>query len=240
MKSQLSGSHRRTYDGIFRHPAARNLGWRDVRSMLGALAEIVEEPNGNLKITRNGQTLVLHASLDKNIAEIDELMEIRHFLERSGPVEQPTDAGGEHLLVVIDHRHASVYKTEVHGSVPQRVTPYDPDGSGRHLHYVQDDSNGQRKPERKSFYEAIAKTLRGAEQILIFGSGTGESSAMEELLAQLNHHHADVAKHVVGSVVLDETHLSENQLLAKARDFYASLAPKETLSSLSSQSGASR
>ena len=67
MKPQPSGSHRRTYDGIFRHPAARNLGWRDVRSMLGELAEVVEEPNGNLKMTRNGQTLALHASLDKNL-----------------------------------------------------------------------------------------------------------------------------------------------------------------------------
>jgi hypothetical protein len=129
-----------------------------------------------------------------------------------------------HLLVVIDHRQARVYKTEVHGSVPQRITPYDPDGFGRHLHYVQDDSNGQRKPELKSFYEAIAKTLKGAEQVLLFGSGTGASSAMEELLAELKHHHGDVAKCIVGSVVLDETHLSEDQLLAKARDFYAKVA----------------
>jgi hypothetical protein len=224
MKSQLSGSHRRTYDGIFRHPAARNLGWRDVRSLLGALAEVVDEPNGNLKITRNGQTLVLHSSLDKNVAEIEELMEIRHFLERSGAVEPEAAAAGVHLLVVIDHRQARVYKTEVHGSVPQRVTPYNPGGFGRHLHNVQDDSNGQRKPERKSFYEAIAKTLEGAERILLFGSGTGASSAMDELLAELKHHHGALAKRIVGSIVLDETHLSEDQLLAKARDFYAKVA----------------
>jgi hypothetical protein len=224
MNPQLSSSHRRIYDGIFRHPAARNLGWRDVRSMLGALGEVAEEPNGNLKITRNGQTLVLHSSLDKNVAEIEELMAIRHFLERSGAVEPEAAAKGMHLLVVIDHRQARVYETEVHGSVPQRITPYDPDGFGRHLHYVQDDSNGQRKPELKSFYEAIAKTLKGAEQVLLFGSGTGASSAMEELLAELKHHHGDVAKCIVGSVVLDETHLSDDQLLAKARDFYAKAA----------------
>src|ERR1017187_6535597 len=92
MKSQLSGSHRRIYDGIFRHPAARNLDWRDVRSMLGALAEVVEEPNGNLKVTRSGQSLVLRPSLHKNVAEIEELMEIRHFLERSGAVEPQAQA----------------------------------------------------------------------------------------------------------------------------------------------------
>ena len=128
--------------------------------------------------------------------------------------------GGPHLLVVIDHREARIYQAELHGSVPQRVMPYNPGGFGRHLHYVQDDSSGQRKPERKSFYEAIAKTLRGAEKILVFGSGTGASSAMEQLLAELKQHHADLAKLIVGTVVVNESKLTEDQLLAKAREFY--------------------
>ena len=136
----------------------------------------------------------------------------------TGP--QPA-AEGVNLLVVIDHRKACIYRTELHGSVPQRITPYDPGGFGRHLHYVQDDSTGQRKPERKSFYEAVARTLRGAEKVLLFGSGTGSGSAMEQLLADLKRHHADVAGRIVGTVVVDESHLTENQLLAKAREFYA-------------------
>ena len=36
--------------------------------------------------------------------------------------------------------------------------------------------------------EAIAKTLRGAEQVLLFGSGTGRSSAMVMLHADLKAH----------------------------------------------------
>jgi len=132
-------------------------------------------------------------------------------------------AGGLHLLVVINHRQARVYRAELHGSVPQRVMPYSSGGLDRYLHNVQDDSNGQRRPEHKSFYEAVAKTLRDAEKILLFGSGTGASSAMEQLLAELKHFHADIAKRVVGSVVIDESHLSEDLLLAKAREFYADL-----------------
>jgi len=237
----LSRSHQRTYDAIFRHPAARNLGWRDVRSMLGALAEAVEEePNGNLKVTRNGQTLVLHTSLDKNVAEIEELMEIRHFLERSSAVAAEAAAEGVHLLVVIDHRQARVYRTQMHGSLPQRVTPYDPGGFGRHLHYVQDDSTGKRKPERKSFYNAVAKLLEDAEEVLLFGSGTGTSSAMEHLLAELKLHHGDVAERIVGSIVLDETHLTEDQLLARAREFYASPASQEDMPSPTVRNGHNR
>jgi hypothetical protein len=124
------------------------------------------------------------------------------------------------MLVVIDHREARIYDTEMHGSVPQRITPYDPFGFGRDLHYNQDDSNGQRKPERKSFYEAVAKTLRGAKQVLMFGSATGASSAMEALVAELKQNHADIAERIVGTFTIDEHHLSEDQLLAKARELF--------------------
>ena len=126
-----------------------------------------------------------------------------------------------HLLVVIDHQEARVYRTEVLGAIPMRIDPYDPHGHGRHLHSAHEWTDGKRQPERKSFYEAIAKTLRGAEQVLLFGSGTGRSSAMEQLLADLKEHHSDVAEKIIGSVIVDARHTTEAQLLAKAREFYA-------------------
>ena len=131
------------------------------------------------------------------------------------------DRAAPHLLVVIDHTEARVYRTEVKGAVPVRLEPYDPHGHGRHLHSAHEWTDGKSQPERKSYYEAVAKTLRGAGQVLLFGSGTGKSSAMDQLLADLTAHHADVAKAVVGSVVVDAHHTTENQLLAKAREFYA-------------------
>jgi hypothetical protein len=82
-------------------------------------------------------------------------------------------------------------------------------------------TNGKSQPERKSYYEAVAKTLREAGQVLVFGSGTGKSSAMEMLLADLKDHHPDVAAKVIGSVVVDAHHTTEDQLLAQAREFYA-------------------
>jgi hypothetical protein len=217
----MLGLHRSTYDAVFQHPVARNLQWRDVRSLLASLAEVEEGSSGSVKFTRNGQTLVVHPPRRKDFDDVRALMDIRHFLERSGAASQEGVAEGVHLLVVIDHREARVYRAELHGSVPQRVVPYDPGGFGRHLHYVQDDSNGQRKPERKSFYESVAKTLVGAEQVLVFGSGTGASSAMDQLIAALKQDHPDLSKRVVGSLVVDAQHLTEDQLLAKARDFYA-------------------
>src|SRR6266487_496874 len=190
MEIELTGTHRTTYDAVFQHPISRNLIWRDVRSMLGALSGVEqEEHNGTLKVTRNGRSLVMHEPLRKNVTDVQELMNLRRFLEHSKATAQSRMADGTHLLVVIDHRLARIYRAELHGSIPQRVVPYDRSGSGRHLHYVQDDSNGQRKPEIRSFYDAVAKTLQEADKILLFGSGTGASSAMEQLLAALKHDH---------------------------------------------------
>jgi hypothetical protein len=222
MQPELTRTHRRTYETVFRHPAAHNLEWRDLRALLTELADVEEEPNGKLKATRNGQTLVMQLDHHKDVAEVDELMRVRHFLERSNTAELPSYAHGSHLLVVIDHREARIYKVEMNGSLPERITPFDPHGFGRHLHSVADDSNGQRKPELKSFYEAVAKSLQGSSHILLFGTGTGASSAMEHLLDDLNRQHADVAARIVGSIAVDEHHLTEGQLLARAREFYRS------------------
>ena len=224
MESQLSGTHQKIYQrsSSIRCRITCNGGrygrcwgrWPDTNA--------VEDDKGNLKVTRNGQTLVLHRPRGKDLADKRELMQVRHFLERSeSPVPRPAPAG-THLLVVIDHREARIYSTEMHGSIPQRIAPYDPFGFGRDLHYNQDDSNGQRKPEQKSFYEAVAKTLHGAEQILMFGAGTGASSAMEQLLLDLKKHHHDLAKRIIGSITVDEHHLTEDQLLAKARELFVS------------------
>src|SRR5580704_14693304 len=102
MESALSGSHRKTYQHIFQHPMPHNLQWRDVWSMLRAIAGATahEDDKGNLKITRNGQMLVLHRPRGKNLADKQELTQVRHFLERSGAPLPPAAAAGTHLLVV--------------------------------------------------------------------------------------------------------------------------------------------
>lgn len=224
MTHALSNSHQRTHDAILAQPASHTLQWRDVRSLLEAMATVVDEPNGNVKVTRNGQQLVLHPDRHKDVGAERQLHDLRSFLQSSGDRWAPPVVCGVHLLVVVDHREARVYRTEMHGSVPERIVPHSPDHLARYLHYVRDDSNGQRRPELKSYYDEIAGALRGAESVVLFGSGTGASSAMDHLRSELKLHHKDVAGRVVGAVAVDEHHLTEDQLLAKAREFFAARA----------------
>jgi hypothetical protein len=219
--ASLTGSHLRTYNTIFQHPVSHNLEWRAVRALMGRLGDAREELNGNLKVVRNGRTLVLHPHRTKDVADTEELMVLRHFIEESE--DPPAAAGGDgaHWLLVIDHHEARVFRSETRDSVPQRVLPHEPEDYFRHAHNSKDFSRGREKPDPNSYFAPVALALQGAGPILIFGAGTGTGSEMEQFVAWLGQHHPDVAKRVVGSVAVDESHLTEGQLLAKARDFHA-------------------
>jgi hypothetical protein len=95
----LSGPHQRTFDRIFQHPISHNLEWRDVHALFGEIAHVTKEHNGSLKVTRHGQTLVLHPTSNKDVTEMDEVMELRHFLERSEPAaEKPAENLSHHEI----------------------------------------------------------------------------------------------------------------------------------------------
>jgi hypothetical protein len=222
--ASLTGSHLRTYDRIFQHPISHNLEWHDVHALLGKLGEVVVEHNGNLKVTRNGQSLVLHAPRTKDVAEMSEVMSLRHFLERSETVAPVLDEKEIHWLLVIDHHEARIFHTEMQGSVPQRILPYGAEAYFRHAKDSKTTSRGQEKPDPNTFFEPVAKALLPSGPILVFGTGTGTSSEMEQFATWARAHRPDVAKRIVGSLVVDEHHLSEGQLLQKAREFYATAA----------------
>lgn len=217
----LTGQHLHTYQEIFRHPISRSLAWHNVRALFGQLGEVTTEPNGNLKVTRNGQTLVLHSPRTKEVADAAELMELRHFLERSAEPLVDVPERETHWLVVIDHHEARIFRTEMHGAVPEHILPHEPSDFFRHAHNSMDFARGQEKPDPNSFFEPVAKALVGTSKILLFGSGKGTSSEMLQFVTWLKHHHPDRANRIIGSLVVDEYHLTEAQLLAKAREYYA-------------------
>ena len=219
----LTGSHLRTYNSIFQHPVSHNLQWHDVYALFRHLGTVDEETNGNLKVRRNGQDIVLHPPRTKDVAEVDEVMGLRHFLERS---ETPVVEEGDnhtHWLLVIDHHQARIFRSEIHGATPERVHPHEPDRYFRHARNSMNLSKGKEKPEPNSYFEPVARALHTFGEILIFGTGTGMSSEMDQFVSWANAHLPELAKRIIGSVVVDEHHLTEAQLLAKAREFFATV-----------------
>ncbi len=217
----LSGSHRSTYEKIFQHPLSHNLNWKDVHSLLRHLADVQEEPNGNLKVSRHGEVLVLHPSRSKDVAEADEVMALRHFLQRSESGQPAAATSSENCVLVIDHREARIFRTELANGVPQKILPPAPSEYFRHAPHSAEFTRGQEIPDPNTYFAPIAQALAGASEILVLGTGTGKSSEMEQFVNWMERHHAEQARKIIGQLVVDEHHLSEGQLLAKAREFFA-------------------
>jgi hypothetical protein len=83
-REHRAASHERTLEQLFQHPVAHNVEWRDVVRLLEAVGSIQEEHNGKLRVEIHGQTTVLHRPRHKDLADVEQLVEIRHFLERAG------------------------------------------------------------------------------------------------------------------------------------------------------------
>ncbi len=168
--SLLTGSHLRTYNAIFQHPASHNLQWHDVRALFRQLAVVEEEPNGNLRVTRNGQVLVLHPPRTKDVAEIDELMSLRHFIERSEAIVSPAHPPETHWLLVIDHHEARIFRSEMDGAAALRILPHKPEDYFRHAPHSKDFASGQEKPNPDSFFEPVARALQAVGPSVIFAA----------------------------------------------------------------------
>ena len=220
----LSGAHLRTYETIFRHPLAHNLNWRDVRSLLAHLGQVVEEDNGNLKVTRHGQTHLFQKPRNKDVEGIEEMMALRNFLERTDTPVSETGQKEAHWLVVIDHHEARIFRLEMNGSEPRQILPHRPEDHFRHAHNSKDFTRGMEKPEPNSFFEPIARALKDAENVLLMGNGKGAASETAQFLAWLPGHHPELEKRIVGALNVDQHHLTDGQLLEKAREFYESQA----------------
>jgi hypothetical protein len=222
---QLNSVPLHTYKKIFAHPVSHDLEWHEVRSLLEKLCSVVEKNNGTLSATRNGHTDLLQPPHHGNHLNPDTVIQLRRFLERSEiPLEMVADE--LHWLVVLDHHEARIYRSELRGTMPARIQPHEPGSHFRHTHNAKEFSRGKDKPDMDTFFCPIAAELKAAREIVLIGSGTGNASEMEQFRVWLEHRHPDLSRRIVGSLKVNQNHLTEAQILAKAREYYASVHAK--------------
>jgi hypothetical protein len=121
----------------------------------------------------------------------------------------------KHWLLVIDHHEARIFRSEMQGSMPQRIVPRQLEDYSRHAHNLKVLPKGKDSPDPNGFFEPVAEALQDTGQILILGSGTGTSNEMNQFIAWANVHHPDLAMRIIGARVVNENHLTEAQLLAQ-------------------------
>jgi hypothetical protein len=86
----LSNRHRDTIEKIFDRPSSGNVEWREVLSLLEAVGDVVEEPNGRYRVTLGGETEVVDRPHGKDV-DVQLLVDLRLMLRNAG-FEPPADA----------------------------------------------------------------------------------------------------------------------------------------------------
>ena len=58
-------------------------------------------------------------------------------------------------------------------------------------------------------------------KILILGAGTGHGNEPQQFIAWTNVHRPELAAKIAAAIAMDDHHLTHDQLLAEAREFFA-------------------
>ena len=223
-QSSLTGSHRRTLEAIFRHPAAHNLEWSDVVGLIGAIGETHKQSNDKFVLEVAGKRHLMRKPHTKDLTS-DEVIDLRHFLIQAGSLpDHPSEAVAHpvppDLLIVVDHHGTKIFDVEVRSdeAAEDVIRPYDPHHFLHHLqHKDQSREQGQRAPEEPAYYERIANAVALGGKIAVVGHGAGKSNAALHLTEYLRSHHPATFKRVVAEIVCDLSTITTPQLLEIAR-----------------------
>jgi len=88
---ELSNRHRDTIEYIFDRPSSGNVEWREVLSLLQAVGDVDEEPNGSYRVTLGGETEVFVRPHGKDV-DAQVLVDLRRMLRNAG-LEPSTNSG---------------------------------------------------------------------------------------------------------------------------------------------------
>ncbi len=220
----LHGAHLKTLEDLFRHPAAHNLEWMNVVTLIEKIGVVHRRTDNKFAFDVAGQHYVMHKPHAKELSS-SEVADLRHFLQRAGwsaagqsAAAVPAPAALS-LMVAVDHHGARIYRIDAAAGDSARleIRPYDPHHFLHHLtHKDQSREQGQRAPEEPQFYQRIAEALASAGRIVVVGHGTGKSNAAQHLMEYLRTHHRETYGRVVREVEADLSAVTTPQLVQLA------------------------
>jgi len=208
------------HDTLLHGRLPRNLHWTEALDLIASIGEVQPTSGSEVAFVVGSQREFFkrpHGS-ELGIEEVSRLRRLLKAAQVESPPIESVPAG--RMVVVIDHHAAHVFR-DLGGSRPQdeaTIEPYDPHGYHHHLvHRREAHYRGDRVPEDTSFYEEVTQALVPAREIVLIGSGTGKSSAVDALVAYLAKHRPDISRHVVATEIADLSALTAPDIEAIAK-----------------------
>lgn len=104
-RTHIGHQDKHTLDQIFHHPASHNLEWQNVVALVRHNGTVTQEDSGHLVLAVNGVTESFRRPPDKDVADIDQVLDIRRFLERAG-IDKDGSIGAPNFLSPARGLHA--------------------------------------------------------------------------------------------------------------------------------------
>lgn len=106
------------------------------------------------------------------------------------------------------------------GMKSENLSAPDANGLHRHVRQMQHHGGHTQDPAEQGFFDILAEKLRGSSEVLILGHGSGKANAMDRFFEYVGKHDPQLAKQIMGRVEADLNALSDDQILAKAREWF--------------------
>ena len=124
-------------------------------------------------------------------------------------------------MVRLDHRGADLWHLVGEAVEQAELEPHGLWGSDQNLsHRHERDIAGQRAPLDHAYLEGLSDAIAQADAVLLLGHGHGQADVRQLLVAHLRRHHPLLLQRIVGVVTVDDSALSEAELLALAREHF--------------------
>ena len=106
------------------------------------------------------------------------------------------------------------------GMKSENLSAPNANGLHRHVRQMQHHGGHTQDPAEQGFFDILADKLKGNSEVLILGHGVGKSNAMHRFTHYLEKHDSQLARQIIGTVEADLNALSDDQILAKAREWF--------------------
>jgi hypothetical protein len=235
----MKQKHARILKALFHHPLQHDLRMSDIEALLLQLEVSVENLSDHrLKVQLpSGETMVLHTAPGVKHSFLNEegILRLRQFLERAGitpehpetPQPHPRGEQAKRLVIHLDHRGARLWWLQGDEVETATLKAHGLCNSHQRLsHRHERDIAGQRAPLDYKYLDQLSNAALEADRVLLLGHGHGESDLRQLLKQHVSRHHSAIEERLE-QIILDDTALSDKELLAVAREHFGNQSHRQ-------------
>ena len=132
-----------------------------------------------------------------------------------------SDIKDKFVMIALTQDEARIWATGLSkNTMPERIFAPSDKRSHHHVRQTQHQGGHSGDPKERGYFDVIAKNVQDASEILLIGHGEGKANAMLRFIQFIERDSPEVAKKVIGAVDSNLNAMTENELIATAREWF--------------------